>query len=51
MITPGIFDLAHAQGIPYITDMNGDGNIDHQDLALAQKAKAMTATPVPEQGK
>jgi len=46
MIEPGIFDLAHVKGIGYISDINGDGNIDMTDLNLAIKAKASaTATP------
>jgi hypothetical protein len=48
MITPGIFDMAHAKGVGFLSDMNGDGNIDQADLTLATKAKAMTATPAVE---
>lgn len=44
MIAPGIFDLAHAKGISYITDINGDGNIDQADLDLALKQKATTVS-------
>lgn len=46
MIAPGIFDLAHAKGISFITDMNGDGNIDQADLTLALKAKAAAKVAV-----
>lgn len=40
MILPGIFELARAEGISWLTDMNGDGNIDQTDLDMAIEAKA-----------
>jgi hypothetical protein len=39
MILPGILDLAHSQGIEWLADMNGDGNIDQTDLDMALEAK------------
>ena len=41
MIEPGILDLAHSKGIKFLSDMNGDGNIDKTDLSLALKAKTV----------
>ena len=53
IIEPGIFDQAHKMGIKFITDVNGDGKIDGQDLNLALEAKskaAVASQPTTEAG-
>ena len=46
IIEPGILNSAHAKGIKYLGDMNGDGHIDQQDLTMALAAKKAAAAPM-----
>jgi uncharacterized protein (DUF2141 family) len=48
-IEPGVFDAAHKMGIKYITDVNGDGRIDQQDIKLELEKIAVSHTVTDDQ--
>ena len=46
LFEPGILNTAHAKGITFLEDMNGDGRIDQQDLTAALAAKKAASQAV-----
>ena len=49
IIEPGVFDAAHKMGIKYITDVNGDGRIDQNDIKLTLETKQTDGQQYTEQ--